>query len=310
MSEWITLTRIRERIVLIWITIYKAEGSIMQPEGAYGQIMSPMGGIMWPVGGTFSLSRGQGWHINIITCKGKYPMSFAMALGTGKQTPFWFWYFPEKAWELHCPSKLIICCILPWLYKICWPPFIKQLAESETSKRRRKHVKLVLYFFTTSKPSGCTGLPGTPRKFHFKYFLRPPGAPNPQTKVIFMIFGNFCIWGIQKAKINFFRFAQGISKYYTTQVAPTRVDPNIQQMGGTMECGHVVMMGIEIRPFFEALFPLVIIRTFPSIFWALPRCIYRIWLNENWPCGGTVKKISRHFYLTGVLSDMFIYSVL
>ena len=31
------------------------------------------GGIMWLVGGISSRSRGQGWHINIITWKGRYP---------------------------------------------------------------------------------------------------------------------------------------------------------------------------------------------------------------------------------------------
>ena len=39
---------------------------------ARGQIMQPEGSIMWPVGGIFSHSRGQGWHINIITWQGRY----------------------------------------------------------------------------------------------------------------------------------------------------------------------------------------------------------------------------------------------
>ena len=36
------------------------------------------------------------------------------------------------------------------------------------SERRRKHLKLViLYFFTSAgKPTGCTGLPGSPGKIH------------------------------------------------------------------------------------------------------------------------------------------------
>ena len=38
---------------------------------ARGQIMQPEGTIMWPVGGIFSRSRGQGWHINIITWQGR-----------------------------------------------------------------------------------------------------------------------------------------------------------------------------------------------------------------------------------------------
>ena len=45
------------------------EGCIMLPEGRRpeGSIMQPQGSIMWPVGGIFSCSRGQGWHIKIIT---------------------------------------------------------------------------------------------------------------------------------------------------------------------------------------------------------------------------------------------------
>ena len=39
---------------------------------ARGQVMQPEGSIMWPMGGIFSCSRGQGWHINNITWKGRY----------------------------------------------------------------------------------------------------------------------------------------------------------------------------------------------------------------------------------------------
>ena len=61
---------------------------------------------MHPVGGISSRSRGQGWHINIITWKGRYDMSFTMALGASKQTPFRFCFFQEEAQGL----RIILPC--------------------------------------------------------------------------------------------------------------------------------------------------------------------------------------------------------
>ena len=42
------------------------------------------------------------------------------------------------------------------------------------------------------------GLPVDMKKYkiaNFKCFLTHPAAPNPQTKVKFVVFSKFCIWG-------------------------------------------------------------------------------------------------------------------
>ena len=60
------------------------------------------------------------------------------------------------------------------------------------------------------RPVQLVGLPADVKKYkitNFKCFLHPPGALNPQTKIIFVIFSKFCIWRSQKTKMDFFRFA-------------------------------------------------------------------------------------------------------